>query len=443
MSKPTVLITGPVQTRSGYGSHCRDLVRSLVAIDKYDVKILGVPWGNTPMNALDNTNPNDEVITSRIVTTPMKEQPDVHIHVVIPTEFQPVGKYNIGITAGIEVTACSKNWIDGMNRMDMNIVPSKFAHDVFVNTIYNEKDNRTNQIIGARKVTKPIEILFEGADTNIFKKTKDISKELKTELAEIKENFIFLYVGHWLQGELGQDRKDTGMLVKTFFETFKNKKIKPALLLKTNGATPSVMDRNDIFDKIVSIRKSVDSDDLPSVYILHGDLTDVEMNELYNYPKIKVHVSFTKGEGFGRPLLEASLSGKPIIASNWSGHLDFLTKDTAVLLPGSLNNVSKTAFPKELYVKGSQWYTVNYQYASKVLTDMYTNHSKYTLSAKKLEKVNKSIFSLDAMTKKFETILDKYIPAMPKEISIQLPKLKKKNDTVGVPKIKLPKLKKV
>ena len=53
---------------------------------------------------------------------------------------------------------------------------------------------------------------------------------------------------------------------------------------------------------------------IPSIYILHGDLSDEEMNSLYNHHKVKAMVSLTKGEGFGRPLLEFSVVGKPIVA---------------------------------------------------------------------------------------------------------------------------------
>jgi ABC-type Fe3+/spermidine/putrescine transport system ATPase subunit len=92
------------------------------------------------------------------------------------------------------------------------------------------------------------------------------------------------------------------------------------------------------------------------------DLTDEEMNEMYNHPKVKAHLTFTHGEGFGRPLLEASISQKPIIASNWSGHKDFLNKNNAVLLPGTMTKVSKSSFPDEMYVDEAHWFTVNYQY---------------------------------------------------------------------------------
>ena len=140
------------------------------------------------------------------------------------------------------------------------------------------------------------------------------------------------------------------MLVKVFLETFKNMKKKPALVMKTNSADFSVLDREEQLKKIRDIRNSIKGEDLPNIYLLHGDLTDdetleeetgikqedlssdveemtdEEMNELYHHPRVKAHISLTHGEGFGRPLLEASLSEKPVIASNWSGHKDFYQK---------------------------------------------------------------------------------------------------------------------
>ena len=218
-------------------------------------------------------------------------------------------------------------------------------------------------------------------------------------------------------------------------------KKKPGLIMKTSGAGFSVLDREEILEKIRVIKEGVKGD-LPNVYLLHGDFTDDEMNGLYNHPKVKAHVNLTHGEGFGRPLLEASLSEKPILASNWSGHVDFLNNKLSIMLPGSLVDVPKKSFPKDMYVQGAQWFSVNYQQASSYMKDVYLNYKKYTLNAKKLARVNKSKFSLDAMTKELGKILDKYVPEFPEEVELKLPKLKK----VGSPvenEIKLPKLKKV
>ena len=442
MSKPLCLVTAPVQTRSGYGAHSRDICRSLIKLDKYDVHIMGVRWGNCPMNALNEGDPNDKIILDRLLKTPqLSRQPDLHIHIVIPNEFHTLGKYNIGITAGLEMTICPPTWLEGMNRMDLNIVPSNFVRDTMVGLNFDINDKETKQKKGVLKVNKPVEVLFEGTDTNIFKKTKDFSKELVDEMKNVEENFNFLYVGHWLQGNLGKDRKDTGMMLKVFLETFKNQKQKPGLIMKTSGAGFSILDREDILSKIETVKETVKGD-LPNVYLLHGDFTDEEMNELYNHPKVKAHVNLTHGEGFGRPLLEASISQKPIIASDWSGHTDFLFKDLAIMLKGSMSAVEKGSVPDDFLIEGSQWFTVNYRDASSAMKSVYKSYKQYTINAKKLGIVNKSKFSLNAMTRKFGKILDKYVPEFAQEVKLQLPKLKKVGST-KTPKITLPKLKKV
>ncbi len=439
--KPMVLVTAPVGTRSGYGAHSRDICRSLIELDKYDVRIWPVRWGSTPQNALSEDNPQDLPIIKRLLKSPeVERQPEVHIHIVVPNEFNALGKYNIGITAGIETTVCPAYWIEGLNRMNLNIVPAKFVKDTIEKTSFDKFDEKTKKKIGKVVSEKPVEVLFEGFDSNIYKTTKEFSLDLVNEMKEVKEDFCFLHVGHWLQGNLGEDRKDLGMLVKVFLETFKNQKNQPALILKTSGATPCILDREDILKKINNIKKDVKGT-LPNVYVLHGDLRDEEINQLYNHPKVKSHITFTHGEGFGRPLLEASLSEKPIIASNWSGQLDFLNTD-ALLLPGGLVNVPPNSFPKEFNVEGAQWFQVNYQYASNVMKEVFNNYDKYKIKAKKLAIVNKTKFTLSDMTKKLDEILTKYLPkfeVQPQKVDLKLPTLKKVSEpkqNLGLPKLK-------
>ena len=440
--KPICLVTAPVATRSGYGAHARDICRALIKLDRYDVRIWGVRWGNCPMNALNQDDPNDKMIIERLLKEQtLERQPELHIHIVIPNEFNPLGKYNIGITAGLEMTVCPPQWIEGMNRMNMNIVPSKFVKKSMTMVKFDRQDDNTKQVIGEVKNEKPIEVLFEGTDTNIYGKTNEFSKELLDEMNKVDETFNFLYVGHWLQGDLGKDRKDTGMLIKVFLETFKDMKKKPGLIIKTSGATVSILDRENIMEKINSIKSNVKGN-LPNVYLVHGDFDDGEINQLYNHPKVKAHITLTHGEGFGRPLLEASLSQKPIIAPNWSGHLDFLPKTSTVLLDGGLTKVEQSSIAEGMWIEGTQWFTVNYQEAVAKMKDVFKNYRKYTLNAKKLAIVNKSKFSLDAMTKQLGRLLDEYVPEFPKEVTLELPKLKKIGSTTK-PDITIPKIKKV
>jgi glycosyltransferase involved in cell wall biosynthesis len=163
---------------------------------------------------------------------------------------------------------------------------------------------------------------------------------------------------------------------------------------------------------------------------LHGELTDGEVNELYNHPKVKAHVSFTKGEGYGRPLLEASISQKPVIAPNWSGHIDFLDAELSILLSGQITQIHPSAVVENMLIADSGWFTVDYKKAAEVLVDVYKNNKKYLDNAKKQSYRSRTEFSLDKMGEKLMSILDARVP---KHTSLKLPTLKK---------IELPKLKK-
>ena len=431
MSKPLFFISCPIDTYSGYGARSRDLVRAIIQLDKYDVKIIPQMWGNTPWGFI-NDNPEWEFLNKHIWNQPqLPKQPEIWAQITIPSEFQPIGKYNIGITAGIETTIAPGDWIEGCNRMNLVLTSSEHSKTTFLNTVLQAVDKRTNQNVGEVKVEKPIEVLFEGADIEIYKPLDKVS--LFPELDNIKEKFAFLFVGHWINGDLGEDRKNVGLLIKMFFEVFKNKKDKPALVLKTSQMGSSYIDRDEILKKINLIKKSINSKDLPNVYLLHGEFTDVEINELYNHPKIKAMVNLTKGEGFGRPLLEFSLSKKPIITTNWSGHTDFLNPEFTTMLPGQLTNVHPSAANQWL-LKESQWYSVDLGHAATTIKDVFEDYKKYTDGAKRQAHKSKTEFSWDKMKDKIDELFTKYIPEFPKEIKLQLPKLKK---------IELPKLQKV
>ena len=438
--KQQILVTGPVKTRSGYGNHARDICRALIELDKYDVIINSVRWGNTPMNALQEDNVHHQKIKSRLLTSPqLPKQPDLHLHIVVPNEFTPVAKKNIGVTAGIETTIPVPQWIEGMNRMDLNIVTSEFTKTSFANASFDFEDEKTKQK-GNIKINKPMEVLFEGVDVDEYHDTNSMDDEIKSSFKKVNSDWNFLFTGHWLQGGMGEDRKDIAMMIKVFCETFKNQKNQPGLILKTSSASFSVLDRQEMIKRIQNIKNTV-SGKLPSIYLLHGDLTDSQMNQLYNHPKVKAHLSFTHGEGFGRPLLEATQSGKPVIASGWSGQVDFLNKNYAVLLGGSLTKVPENSFPKEMLFEQSQWFTVNYQQASQVMVDVFKNYSKYLVKSKQLQLYTKNTFNFEIMKYKLDDIISDVLKDIPQEVSLKLPKLKKTGSD-KTPNVKLPKLKK-
>ena len=432
MSKNTCVIYAPVDTLSGYGSRSRDTVKSIIELKKeeWDIKIISCGWGNTPNGFIDE-NPEWGFLTQYFHNGPLTTQPDIFVWITIPTEFQKVGKYNIGITAGLETDIVPAEWIEGCNRMDLVLVSSEHSKKAFTDSKYQKMNNQTKQPEGVIELTAPMEVLFEGVDTNIYKYLDTPNKEIG-DLNSIKEEFCYLFVGHWLPGDLGEDRKNVGVLIKAFFELFKNKKNRPALILKTSVVGPSYMDRDEVLKRIKMIRETVNSNDLPNIYLLHGEFTDEEMNEIYNHPKVKAMVSLTKGEGFGRPLLEFTQSKKPLITTNWSGHIDFLNPEFTTLLNGNLTEVHPSA-ANNMLLKEAKWFSADPGQIGYYLKDVFENYKNYVDGGKRQGFYSKTNFSFEKMTERLAEHL-KRVPDFPKQVQLKLPTLKK---------IELPKLNKV
>ena len=419
MSKPTLIFQAPLFSRSGYGDHARDLFRSLIDIDKFDLRVVITSWGDCP----------NIIYPEFQKYQPKKDEklnPEIFMQLSVPNEFQRVAKYNIGITAGIETNISPGEWLEGCNSMDLVIVPSQHSKQVFLNTVYDKMDNNTRQKIGEVRVERPIEVLFEGLNNDIWKKTDNISDKIDDIFSDVKEEFCFLFTGHWIQGDLGHDRKDVGGMIKTFIETFKNTSVnkRPAMILKTSGATFSELDKAEIIRKIKNITQTYNFD-IPNIYLIHGELTSSEMNSLYNHPKVKAMVSFTHGEGYGRPLAEFAVTQKPIIASNWSGQVDFLTH--SVKLSGELKSVHPSA-ANNMILKEGKWFYVDYSQASSMLKSVFKKYKMFIPDARKQARIVREDFSLNEMTKKFSLILDNYLPKFAKKIKLNIPKLEKIDD---------------
>tara|TARA_R110000823_G_scaffold12070_5_gene40538 strand:- start:747 stop:2048 length:1302 start_codon:yes stop_codon:yes gene_type:complete len=432
--KPVCVVSCPIDTFSGYGARSRDFVNALIKVkgEEWDIKIAPQRWGECPWNYLSKDDPLRKRFTSGENT-----RPDIWIQITVPNEFRPVGHYNIGVSAGIETTVYPGEFLMGTNQMDLNLVSSKHSKNVVTVTQLEKRDKNTKEVVGIVKCEKPIEVLFEGLDLNTYNKKPQNSGLLK----DIPEDFCFLYTGHWLPGALGHDRKNTGLMLKTFLETFKgSSKKKPALIMKTNECDYSNLDRDVILNKINKI-KDIVGDNLPNIYLLHGEMTDDEMNQLNNDNKVKAFVSFTKGEGYGRPLAEAAITGKPVIVSNWSGHIDFLHPDYNVLIGGELENVHKSS-ANEFLLKESQWFKVNTTIASKAMKDVVKHYKKYFEKSRKQTQYLKDNFSFDKMCNSLNTLLPTDIKPQPQEVQLELPTLKKVGES-NTPQIELPTLKKV
>ena len=432
--KPICIVSCPIDTFSGYGHRSRDFVNSLIEAknDEWDIKIFPQVWGSTPWGVLKEDDP----LRTRFINE-LTQKPDIWIQITVPNEFQPIGNINIGVTAGIESTCPPPHFIEGCNRMDLNLVSSNFTKEVFSQVNIIEKD-KSGKPIKEFKLQKPMGVLFEGLDTGVYYKEPGKSGLLDN----INESFCFLFTGHWLPGKSGEDRKNVATMIQTFLETFNKRGPKPALLLKINKVDYSLLDKEEILNKIRKIRNKFSyKGNLPNIYILHGEFSNEELNKINNDSKVKAFVSFTKGEGFGRPLLEQAITGKPVIVSNWSGHTDFIRPEYNILVGGELKNIHKSA-ANEFLIKQAQWFNIDVEVASKAMKDVYKNYKKYIENSRKQTKWLKENYSAEKMTEILKGYMDSIKPVT--NVPLNLPKLKKTggNNAPQIPELKLPKLKK-
>ena len=424
--KQYAVISCPIDCYAGYGARSRDFVKALYELKKeeWEIEILPQRWGSTPWSYIaDNQEEWGWIVPLLNTTGQLKKQPDFWCQVTVPNEFQAIGKFNVGLTAGIETTLCHASWIDGVNRMNLTLVSSQHAKNVFEQSTFTE-NNQQGQKVREIKLERPVEILFEGADLNKYFFIEDAKipdTDLVITLDGIKEEFNYLVVGHWLQGDLGEDRKNIGLTIKTFLETFKNKKNKPGMVLKISSGGASIMDREAILEKIDAIRKTIDSKDLPNLYLIHGELDDEDMNYLYNHGKIKAMISLTKGEGFGRPLLEFSLSKKPIITTAYSGHIDFLFAEYTSMIGGQVIQIHPSAVVENMLIPESGWFSPDVKQAEFYLRDVYEKYTKYQEKAKQQAHKSKTMFSFEEM----KNLLSIYLEKVPKQVGLTLPKLKR------------------
>ena len=411
--KPLCVVSCPIDTFSGYGARSRDFVNALIK-DKdkeWDIKIMPQRWGECPWNYLSKDDPLRKRFISRI-----ERQPDIWYQITVPNEFQPIGKFNIGVTAGIETNVFPANFLDGFNRMHLNLVSSEHSKRAALTSKFEKRDKNTNELKGEVKCEKPVEVLFEGLDLENYYKKPNKSDILKN----VDEEFCFLYTGHWLPGNMGEDRKNTGLLIKTFLETFNGPGTKkPALILKCNEVNYSILDKTRVLQRINKIRKQYGGKNAPNIYLLHGEMTTKEMNELNNHSKVKVFINLTKGEGFGRPLLEAAITGKPIIATNWSGHIDFLKGDYNILIGGELKPVHETA-ANQFLLKESQWFSPDIHITKKAMKNVFKQYKFYLERSRKQTQYIKNHWNLDKMAERIEKYLPEIKP-QPQTVSLNMP----------------------
>ena len=388
-----VLVRGPVLTRSGYGEHVRFILRALKTIeDRLDLYVIPVAWGQTGWVVDDDEERIwlDSLIHKTSAAIASNEfKPDVSIQVTIPNEWEKLAPVNIGVTVGIETTKVAPLWVEKSNMMDLVIVPSQHSKDTLVNTTYEITMQQTGQVIPDYRCVTNVEVVSYPVKQFL---NLDLNLDLKTD-------FNFLSIAQW------GPRKNIVNSIQWFIEEFIDQEV--GLIVKTNLSKNSILDKNHSLHAIKNILAQEKYKDRKcKVYLLHGDMTDQEIHQLYRNPKIKAFVSTTHGEGFGLPLFEAAYEGMPVIAPNWSGHVDFLNmpsknkKDKVKNKPMfakvdySLAPVQEQAVWEGVIQKDSKWAYADQGSYKIRMREVFKDYGRFKKQATQLKKyLNKNLTS--------------------------------------------------
>jgi len=371
-------------TQSGYGVHCRQVARWLLNKENVDVKFNILPWGDTPW--LIDENLYDGLIGKIMKkTVDNNYKADVSLQLQLPNEWDPnAASYNVGITAGVETDRCNPDWIKACNLMDRLIVPSSHVLNCFKNT---------------GGIEKPVSIIPESYVDQIDSKKDDLPL-----LPNFSTNFNFLIFGQLTGNNPYNDRKNIFFTIKWICETFKDD-ADVGIIIKTNAGRNTKIDRNIIKGLLEGVLMECRKGPYPRVHLLHGDMNDSEVASLYQHPQVKAMVSLTRGEGFGLPILEAAASALPIIATDWSGHTDFMKLGKYIGVQYQLSEIHQTRVDDKIFIKGSRWAQASEEDFKKRLIKFRNSSSTPKEWAIELSEKIKNEYSFSSISKKYDDVL--------------------------------------
>ena len=389
-----VLLKGPVLSRSGYGEQARFALRSLRSReDEFDIFLLNIPWGTTGI--ITEKTEEKTWIDFLLQKTRAHVQNggtfDMSVQVTIPQEFENIAPHNVGYTAGAETNAVSLEWIQMINQMSKIITTSEHTKASFTNSVYTSTNNETGEIV--QQVAPTVEIEPVNYPVKIIEpEPLDI---------DFTTNFNFLVVAHWCP------RKNLENTIAWFVEEFRDNST-VGLVVKTNQVKNSTMDKQYTEARLKGFLDTL-GDRKCKVYLIHGDLTEGEMTTLYNHKKIKALVTLAHGEGYGLPVFEAAYNGLPVIATDWSGYLDFLSVPTKkgklvkkfTPVKHTLGKIQPESVYPGVLIPESAWAYADKNSFRKGLNEFVTDYSKKKRMATALKKHVLENWSEEKMYDKF------------------------------------------
>jgi len=381
-----VIFRAPILSISGYGQHSRQIFKYLLSVPNIELSTQVLQWGATPW-LINPDNENGLVGEAMKRTIAPTEKADVSLQLQLPDEWSPdLANVNIGMTAGVETDKCSNKWIDSINKMSHIIVPSTHV----LNTFNNSGNVKTK-----------IDVVPESFIEEIVTTDNIFPEKFKTK-------FNFLIISQITSPYPGADRKNTYTAIKSIAETFRNDDT-VGIILKANSGRGTTFDRINTVNIVNEWLKEIRKISNVPVYLIHGNMSNVEMASIYRHPSVRALVSLTRGEGFGLPLVEAAAAGVPIIATNWSGHLDFLSLGNFIKINYKLSKIPDNKIDERIFIKDAMWAEPDIDDFIRKIKKFRTTHTDVRKSVIELADICKRRFSQKAIEQSYHNILGEYL----------------------------------
>jgi len=401
----TVIVRGPVFSKSGYGEHVRCILRALLSKEEmFDVYLIPTVWGNTGWR-YNGTEENDKFIFLAQKAQNFSGKYDISLQVCIPNEFNNMAEFNIGVTAAIETTRASSQWVQYADFTDHLIVVSEHAKNSLTTPVFKLKNEKGEPVGDEIKCRTEIDVI--GYPVKEYEKI-DLGLDLPTE-------FNFLTVAQV------SPRKNISATIRSFINEFKDDE-KVGLIMKVNKINDSILDRENLLSEIKNTILSENLGDIKcKVYILHGPMTEEEIHSLYLQDNVHAYITTTHGEGYGLPIFEAAYSGLPVIAPAWSGHIDFLYMPEENKVSKRVKNipmftkirydlapVQAEAVIENMLIPESEWSFVDIEACMKMMRHVTKTHKAQKIKALKLKEYLMKEYSQDKIHEKIITSITKH-----------------------------------